>query len=82
MDLKNIAENLKVPQCPFWNVALFVQYEKNNILNILSYSIPIKSLPDGTNVLCSFVDPIIKKGGCSDACKIVARHYSNGGSQI
>ena len=44
--------------------------------------IPIKYLPSGAKFLRSLIDISVKEGDCSDACKFVARHCSNGSSQI
>ena len=59
-----------------------MQYDKNKNISLLSAPIPIKSLPAGKKVLRSLIAPIIKEGDCSDAWKFVARHFSNGSSQI
>ena len=78
----NIGDALGGPQRKFWKEALFVQYDKNKNFSLLSDPIPIKSLPEGTEVLRSIIAPSIKEGDCSDAWKFVARHCANGGSQI
>ena len=44
--------------------------------------IPIKSLYEGTKVLCSLIDTIIKKGDCFDAWEFVAHNCANGSFQI
>ena len=75
---KNIGDDLGGPQRQFWKEALFVQYEKNKNVSLISGPIPIKSLPEGTKVLRSLIAPTIKKGKCSDAWKFVARHCANG----
>ena len=59
-----------------------MQYDKNKNSSLLSDTIPIKSLPDVTNVLCSLIYTIIKEGVCSDAWKFVARHCAKRSSQI
>ena len=63
----NIGEDLGGPQRQFWKEALFVQYDKNKNVSLLSDPIPIKSLPEGTKVLRSLIAPSIKEGDCSDA---------------
>ena len=62
--------------------SIFVQYDKNKNVSLLSATTPIKSLPEGTKVLRSLIAPSIKEGDCSDAWKFVARHFANGSSQI
>ena len=79
---KNISESLKGPQRKLWKEPLFVQYDKNKSVSLISYLIPIKSLPDGTKVLCSTIAPIIKEGFCFDARKCFARHCANVSSHI
>ena len=74
---KNIGYALGGPQRKFRKEALFVQYDKNKNVSLLSVPIPIKSLPEGTKVLRSLISPIIKEGDCSDAWKFVARHCEN-----
>ena len=71
---KNIGEDLSVPQRQFWKEALFVKYDKNTNVNLLSDPIPIKSLPEGKKVLRSIIATIVKEGGCYDAWKYVARN--------
>ena len=61
---------------------LFVQYDKNKNVSLLSATIPIKYPPEGTKVLRSLIAPSIKEGDCSDAWKFVARNCANGSSQI
>ena len=39
--------------------------EQKNVSLILTPT-PIKSIPDGTKVLRSLIDPIMKEGDCSD----------------
>ena len=65
-----------------WKENLFVQYDKNKHVSLISDPIPIKSLPEGTKVLHSLIAPIIKEGDCYDAWKFVAHHCANGSSQI
>ena len=67
----NIVEGLKVPQRQLWKEYLFVQYENNNNVSLLSDPIPIKSLPEGGEFLCSLIAAIIKEGDCSDIWKIL-----------
>ena len=57
---KNIGEGLSSPQKKFWKEAMFVQYDNNKIVSLLSDPIPIKSLPEGTKVFCSLIAPSIK----------------------
>ena len=63
----NIGDALGGPQKQFWKEAFFVQYDKNKNVSLLSAPTPIKSLPEGTKVLCSLIAPSIKEGDCSDA---------------
>ena len=56
----NIGEYLKGPQRQLWNEALFVQYNKNQNVGLLLDPIPIKSIPEGTKVLCFLIAPSIK----------------------
>ena len=63
----NIGDTLGGPQRQFWKEALFVQYEKNKNVSLLSDPIPIKSLPEGTKVLSSLIAPSIKESEFSDA---------------
>ena len=70
---KNIGGALGGPQRQLWKEALFVQYNKNKNISLLSAPIQIKSLPEGTKVLRSLIAPSIKEADCSDACKFVAR---------
>ena len=79
---KNIGEALGGPQRQFFKEAIFVQYDKNKNVSLLSAPIPIKSLPEGKKVLRSHIAPGIEEGDCSDACKFVARHCANGSYQI
>ena len=44
---KNISEGLKGPQRQFWKESLFVKYDKNKNVSLLSDPIPIKSFPEG-----------------------------------
>ena len=62
--------------------ALFVKYERNKYVRLIAAPIPIKSLPEGTKVLRSVIDPVIKEGDFSYAWKIVALHCANVSSQI
>ena len=78
----NIGEALDGTQRQFWKESLFVKYDKNKKVSLLSSTIPIKYLPEGTKVLRSLIAPSIKEGECSDAWKFVARHCANGSSQI
>ena len=78
----NIGEGLSGPQRQLFKEALFVQYDKNKNVGLLSDPIPIKSLHEGTKVLCSLVAPSIKEGYYYDAWKFVARHCSNDISNI
>ena len=57
---KNVCECLKVPQRKFWKEYLFVQYDKNKNVRLLSAPIPIKYLPERKKILCSLIDPSIK----------------------
>ena len=59
-----------------------MQYYKNKKFSLLSAPISIKSLPEGTKVLNSLIDPSIKEGDCSDAWKFVKHHCSNGSYRI
>ena len=61
---------------------LFVKYDKNKNIRILSAPIPIKTIPEGTKVLCSIISPIIDEFGCSDASTFVAHHCENGSSRV
>ena len=79
---KNIGECLSGPQRQFQKEALFVQYEKNKNVSILSDPIPIKYLPEGEKVLRSLIAPSIQECDCSDAWKFVALHCANGSSHI
>ena len=79
---KNIGDALGSPRIQFCKEAIFVQYDKNKNVSLLSAPIPIKSLPEGTKVLHSLIAPSIKEGDCYDAWKFVARHCANGSSQI
>ena len=78
----NIGDTLGGPQRQFCKEALFVQYDKNKNVSLLSDPSPIKSIPKGKNDLRSLIAPSIKEGDCSDAWKFVARHCANGSSQI
>ena len=78
----SIGDALGGPKRQFCREALFVQYDKNKNVSLLSAPIPIKSLPEGTKFLCSLIAPSIEEGNCSDAWKFVARHCENGSSHI
>ena len=78
----NIVDDLGGSQRKLRKEVLFVQYDKNKNISLLSAPTPIKSLPEGTKVLSSRIAPSIKEGDCSDACKFVARHCANGSSNI
>ena len=58
------------------------QYDKNRNVSLLLDPISIKYLPEVTKVLRSLIVPSIKEGDCSDAWISVARHFTNGISQI
>ena len=79
---KNIGDALGGPQRKLWKEALFVQYDKNKNVSLLSAPIPIKSLSEGTKLLRSLIAPSIKYIDCSEAWKFVARQCANGSSQI
>ena len=72
--LNNIGDALGGPQRQFWKEALFVQFDKNKNVSLLSAPIPIKSLPEVKKILRSLIAPSIKEGDCSDAWKFVALH--------
>ena len=55
---------------------------KRTKISLLLDPITIKSLPEGTKVLCSRNAPNIKGGECSDAWKKFALHCANGSSHI
>ena len=78
----NIGEGLKAPQRKFWKEALFVKYEKNKHVSLVSPPIPIKYLPEGGKVLCSLIAPSIKECDCSDGWKFVLHHSENVSSRI
>ena len=59
-----------------------MQYEKNKFVSLLSYSIPIKYLFDGTKVLRSLIATSFKEGGFYDAWKFFAHQFENGSSHI
>ena len=59
-----------------------MKYDKKKNIILLSDPIPIKSLPEGTKLLCSLIDLSIKGCDCSNAWKFVASHCANGSSQI
>ena len=79
---KNVGDSLGSPQRKLFKEALLVKYEKNKNVSLLSDPTPIKSLPEGKNVLPSLISPSIKEVDCSDAWIFVARHCKNGSSQI
>ena len=58
---KNIGEGLKGPQRQLWEEALFVKYDKNKNVNLLSDPIPIKSVPEG-NILVLLKTTILMNG--------------------
>ena len=78
----NICESLSGPQRNLWKEVLFVQYNKNKNVSLISAPIPIKYLPEVTKVLRSLIYPSIREGYCSYAWKFVARHCANGIFQI
>ena len=78
----NIGGGLSVLQRQLWKESIFVQYDKNRHVNLLSAPIPIKYLPEVTKALRSLIALIIKEGDWSDAWKFVAHHFENGSSQI
>ena len=79
---KNIDEYLKGPKGKLLKEDLFVKYDKNKNVSLLSDPIPIKSLPDGTKLLRSLIYPSIKEDKRSDAWKVVACNCENGSSHI
>ena len=78
----NIGDALGGLQRNFCKETLFVQYDRNKNVSLLSAPIPIKSLPEETKVLRSLIASSIKEGDCSDAWKFVARHCANGSYHI
>ena len=80
--LKNISEGLKVPQRQLWKEDLSVQYDTNTNAILLSDTIQIKSLHEGTKVLHSLIDTRIKERHCSDVWKFVESHCAIGSSHI
>ena len=74
----SICGALKFLKSQFWKEDLFVQYDKNKNVSLLSVPIPIKSIPDGEKILRSLTSPSIKEGDCFDAWKYFARHFENG----
>ena len=64
---KNIGEGLKGPQKTFCKEYLFVQYDKNKNVSLLSDPITIIFLPRGTKVLHSLIATSIKEDDCYDA---------------
>ena len=79
---KNIDEDFKVLQRKLRREALFVQYDKNKNVKLLSEPLKTKPLLDVTKVLCSLIAPSIKEGDYYDASNFFARHYGNGSSHI
>ena len=57
---KNIGDALGGPQRQFWKEGIFVKYDKNKNVSLLSDPVPIKYLPEGKKVLCSLIAPSIK----------------------
>ena len=78
----NIGKGLKVPQRKLRKESLFVHYDKEKNVSLLLAPIPIKSLTEGTNVICLLIYNISKEGDCSDSWQFFSRHCANGGSQI
>ena len=78
----NIGEGLSGTQRQLRKDALFVKYDKNRNVRLLSAPTPIKPLPEGTAVLCSLIDTSMKECDCSNTWKFVARHCENGSYQI
>ena len=76
---KNIGEGLKGSQRQLWKEFLFVQYDKNQNVILLSAPTPIKSPPEGIKFFRSFIYPIIKEDDCSI---FFARQCENGSSRI
>ena len=60
----------------------YVNYDNNRKINLLSDTVPIKYLSDGTKVLRSLISTSIKEGNCSDTWKYVILHCSNMSYQI
>ena len=77
----NIGEALKGPQRQLLKEVLFVQYEMNKNVSLISDTIPIKSLHEVIKVLHLIITPRTKECGCYDAWKFFARHCANGRSQ-
>ena len=48
---KNIGDDIKVTQYQLWEVDLFVQYDNNKNINIISSTFTIKYLTKGANIL-------------------------------
>ena len=57
---KNICDSLGGHQRQFWKEALFVQYDKNKNVSLISAPIQIKSLAEVTKDLRSLIAPSIK----------------------
>ena len=64
----------------FQNV-LFIWYNMNNIIKILSDKLPTKYLPKGTKVLIYLIAPVIKRGSWSNFYPFTG-HCANGSSQV
>ena len=79
---KNIGEAFNGSQRQFWKKDLFMKYNKNKSVILTLDTIPIKSLPEGKKVPRLLISTSIKEGGFSDGWTFVARHCSNGSSQI
>ena len=62
--------------------ALFLKYDKNKNISLISDPIPIKYTPEVKKFLRSLIYPSIKEGDYSDAWKVVARHCVNGSYHI
>ena len=61
---------------------MFMQFDKNNNVNLISDPIPIKYLPEGKIVVCSLIATSIKECDCSDAWNLFACHCENGSFHI
>ena len=57
---KKIVDGSKDPKRCVWKKTVFVKYEKNKHVSLLSAPTPIKSLPDGRKFLYSLIGPSIK----------------------
>ena len=78
----NIGVVLKGNQRQLCREDLFLQYEKDKHFSLLSDLVPIKSLPEGTKVLCSLIYNIITEGYWSDAWTFFGLQCANEISQI